>query len=80
MPIERTNADLGVERREKILAFIAAFVEKHGYSPTVREVASGVGLASPGAAHRQLEHLVDEGALRKLHVTSRSVVYALPKP
>lgn len=73
-----TNAELGNDRRDEILSYVASFIEEHGHSPTVREVASGVGLSGPGSAHRHLDRLVQEGRLKKVPVTSSSFVYAVP--
>lgn len=67
MPKGDHRAAEGVKRREEILAFVRGFIALHGHSPTVREVGVGVGLASPGAAHTQLERLVRDGALRKVY-------------
>lgn len=74
-----SQAEIGEERRDQIVAFIEGFIVAHGHSPTVREVAAGVGLSSSGAAHRQLEFLVAEGRLKKVPVTSRTVAYAVPE-
>lgn len=74
------NAASGERRRQEILAFVEGFVHERGHSPTVREVASGVGLVSPGATHRQLERLVEDGRLQKVQVTTSRVVYALREP
>ena len=46
--------------REKIVAFIRAFIAEHGYSPTVREMAEAVGLSTSGVFHH-LEALRAEG-------------------
>lgn len=48
----------------KTLAFISAFIEEHGHSPTVGEIAQGIGIESRGTAHRYIQALIDEGYVR----------------
>ena len=43
--------------RDRILAFIVSYQEEHGYSPTMREVASGVGVSSSGCVHRHITEM-----------------------
>lgn len=80
MPRGATNAADGEKRRDEILAFMDAFIERHGYSPTIREIADGVGLVSPGATHRQVEKLVGERRLRKVQVSTSRAVYVPEEP
>jgi len=34
-------------RQQEIWDFLVGYVDRHGYPPTVREIGSAVGLASP---------------------------------
>lgn len=70
-----TNAKMGEGRRDAIVSFISEFVSKHEHAPTVREIAEGVGLSSPGPAHRHLERLVKDGRLVRTAVTRGKIVY-----
>jgi repressor LexA len=63
MPTGARNKQEGERRRAAILSFVSDFIEKQGYPPTIREIAAGTGLVSPGATHRQLRKLVDAGEL-----------------
>lgn len=47
-----------------ILEFAAAFIDEHGYSPTVQEIGDAVGLTSKSSIHYHLERLRESG-----HVT-----------
>jgi repressor LexA len=49
------------ERQETILGFIREYINKNGYPPTVREIATGAGLHSPATVHRHLKNLEDLG-------------------
>lgn len=50
--------------RDRILAFIVSHQEEHGYSPTMREVASGVGVSSSGCVHRHITEMKEAGILQ----------------
>jgi repressor LexA len=67
-----------VDRRQRIVDFIARTVEERGYPPSVREIADAVGLASTSAVHHHLIALERDGLLerggkhsRALRLTSR---------
>jgi repressor LexA len=52
-----------VNYRAKILMAIQAYHEKHGFSPTVRELRDMVGLRSTATVHRYLGILKKEGKI-----------------
>ncbi|HID32239.1 MAG TPA: repressor LexA [bacterium (Candidatus Stahlbacteria)] len=67
--------------RGQILDFIRGFVADHGYPPTVREIARGVGLKSTKAVKVHLDRLVEEGKIRKVPNQARGIVvepFSLP--
>jgi repressor LexA len=47
------------------MAFIRNWSERHGYPPSVREIATGVGLASPSSVTYHLTTLQELGLLRR---------------
>ena len=49
--------------REEILRYIIDYLQEHGYAPSVREIAGGVGLKSPSSVHRYLVEMINEGIL-----------------
>lgn len=51
--------------RDRILAFIVSYQDEHGFSPTMREIASGIGIASVGCVHKHINGLKEAGLLRE---------------
>ena len=49
------------ERQGLILQFIRRYQKKHGYPPSVRDITSAVGLASPSTTHVHLVALRSQG-------------------
>jgi repressor LexA len=70
-----------VERRQRIVDFIARTVEESGYPPSVREIADAVGLASTSAVHHHLIALERDGLLERGGKHSRALrLTTRPKP
>jgi hypothetical protein len=63
----------GNETRNKIISFIETFVNKNGYSPTVREIADGSGIKSTSTAQRQLEILKAWGKITWQPLVPRTI-------
>lgn len=53
--------------------FILNFVQKFGFSPTISEVARGIGIKSRGVAHRYLKILEKKGYIRLLPKRHRNI-------
>ena len=49
--------------KEKILDFVSAFCDQHGYSPSYREIAIGVGVKSTATVNRHIHDLIRNGVL-----------------
>jgi repressor LexA len=62
-----------VERKVKILDYIAATLRARGFPPSVREIARAVGLASTSAVHHHLLILEREGYLERGAAQSRAI-------
>ena len=60
-------------RREKVYDYIKKFIEKKGYSPSVREIGTGVGLKSNNTVYFHLEKLIEAGLLEKDPFESRTL-------
>ena len=58
------SADLTTRQRD-ILEAIRAWVDQHGYPPTVREIGEAVGLTSTSSVSHQLRALQRKGYLRR---------------
>lgn len=52
-------------RQREIWDYLLAYVERHGYPPTVREIGQAVGLASPSTVHAHLANLERAGLLKR---------------
>lgn len=63
----------GDPRRDAILDFITAYHADRGYSPTVREIAAGVGLRGPAAAEYHLAILEAGGCIARTPGIARSI-------
>ncbi len=61
------------DKERKILEFLARFQQKFGYSPTLKEIALGVGLKSPATIHEHIAALIEKGYLRKLDGVKRTL-------
>jgi SOS-response transcriptional repressor LexA len=59
--------------KKKILAFIAEYIEEHGYSPTYREIMEGVGLYSCSTVSRHVTDLRKQGYITFEDGMSRTI-------
>ena len=53
------------QSQQKILDFIKKEIEQKGYPPSVREICAGVGLKSTSTVHAHLNHLEEQGYIRR---------------
>ena len=53
------------KRQQSIYDFICAYTKDHGYPPSVREIGSAVGLASPSTVHMHLKTLEERGYIHR---------------
>lgn len=49
--------------KQKILEFIVAYIQKHSYPPTVREIGEGVGLKSTSSVQSHIVRMLDCGMI-----------------
>jgi len=69
----------GAERiRQRILDAITESVEQRGYPPSIRELASTVGLSSPSSVHGHLAVLEAQGLLHRDPARPRALAVAEP--
>ena len=52
-------------REQQVLAYVVAFINNNGGSPTVREVRRGCGLSSTSVAAYALDRLDDKGYIKR---------------
>lgn len=60
-------------RERQILEFVAQFIQRHGYAPTLREIGAGVGLSSVATVHEHLVKLEAKGYIRKIIGSKRGI-------
>ena len=53
------------ENQQRILDFIKSEIDLKGYPPSVREICAAVGLKSTSTVHAHLNHLEDQGLIRR---------------
>lgn len=63
----------GEQTRRRVLAFIAAYIEKHGYSPSVRDICRGVDINSTSQVSKALKMLKAQGAIEMEKNRARTV-------
>lgn len=57
----------------EVLDFIKRFIATNGYSPTIREIMSGLSLKSPSTIQGHLKKLVAEGIITSDKFKSRTI-------
>ena len=65
-------------RQLKILEVIKAAIESQGYPPTMREIGTAAGLASPASVKYQLECLQQKGWIRREATRGRAIEIKVP--
>lgn len=60
-------------QQSKTLDFIKDFIGQNNYSPSLSEVAIGIGISSKGVAHRYVNGLIEKGYLYKEPNTQRGL-------
>lgn len=64
------------KRQQAVLKFISAFLEEEGRSPTLTEIAKGVGSSAVSTIHKHVQHLMDKGFLVRSHGKGNNLVVA----
>lgn len=52
-------------RERQVLEFITQYIQRHGYAPTLSEIAESLGVNAPSTVHEHLERLVQKGYVKK---------------
>ncbi|MBD3250637.1 MAG: transcriptional repressor LexA [Candidatus Pacebacteria bacterium] len=53
------------KRQRQIMDFIAQYIQKNGYAPTLREIADAIGVSSLATVHEHLEALDRKNVIKK---------------
>ncbi len=64
------------KRQQAVLKFIRTFVHDEGRSPTLAEIAKGVGSSAVSTIHKHVQHLMDKGFLVRSHGKGNNLVVA----
>jgi len=67
------------KRQSDALGFIRTYREANGIMPSYREIAKGIGLASPGRVYTLVDGLIDRGALRRMGRQARAIELVEPE-
>ena len=65
-------------KQERVLAFLKEYLTRHGYPPTVREIAEHLKMAGPHSAKRFLDMLERKGYIRRIPKSSRAIEIIAP--
>lgn len=60
-------------RQRQVLDVIREFIETNGYSPSLEEIGSELGLSSVATVHKHVSHLVQKGHVRRAWNQNRSI-------
>lgn len=61
------------KKQKEILTYIEAFIAQHGYSPSYREIMSGLNYTSVATVALHVNSLIKRGHLRKRDRSARSL-------
>lgn len=61
------------KKQRELLSFIDAFIKEHGYSPSYREIMSGLNYTSVATVALHVNNLITRGHLRKRDRSARSL-------
>lgn len=61
------------QRERQLLDFITQFIQRYGYSPTLKEIGEAMGMNSPATVHEHIDKLRQKGFVRKLDGTARGL-------
>lgn len=68
------------KKQKLLLDFIAAFIEKQGYAPSIAEMKKEFGINSPATIHQHLKNLEEKGAIRRIPNRHRSIEITQTSP
>jgi len=60
-------------RQHEVLEVIRTFIGKNGYSPSLEEIGTELGLSSVATVHKHVSHLVQKGYVRRSWNQNRSI-------
>jgi SOS-response transcriptional repressor LexA len=67
------------KKQRELLGFIERFIAEHGYSPSYREIMSGLDYTSVATVSLHVNSLIKRGHLRKRENSARSLEVVAPQ-
>jgi repressor LexA len=61
------------KRQRQIVDFIAQYIQKNGYSPTLQEIATSIGVSSLATVHEHLQALQRKRVIKKFEGAVRGI-------
>ena len=61
------------KRQRQIIDFIAQYIQRNGYSPTLQEIATAIGVSSLATIHEHLQALIRKKVLKKYDGAGRGL-------
>lgn len=61
------------KKQREVYDFVEEFIQQHGYSPSLEEIAKGLGLRSLATVHKHVRNLSEKGALKRSWNRGRSI-------
>lgn len=61
------------DRQHAIMAYIPAYIKRHGYPPTIREIGKACGISSTSVVVYNLNRLTEDGLIERVPVVSRGI-------
>lgn len=62
------------KRQLAVLQFIRTFLQEEARSPTLKEIADGVGSSAVSTIHKHVQHLTEKGFLDRSHGSGNNIV------
>lgn len=60
-------------RQRQVLDVVRNFIDENGYSPSLEEIGTELGLSSVATVHKHVSHLVEKGFMRRAWNQNRSI-------
>lgn len=67
-------------RQHAVLQFVQQFLDEEGRSPTLKEIAEGVGSNAVSTIHKHVQHLIDKGFLKRSQGCGNNIVLSEDAP
>lgn len=61
------------KRQKQILDFLAQYIQKNGYSPTLQQIAEAIGVSSLATVHEHLSSMAKKGLIKKYEGAVRGI-------